>query len=50
MFTKMQGLGNVFIVPDATRGGGRSILWEGEGRPVLMTGPAVTVFEGELER
>ena len=33
----------------ATRGGDLSILWEGEGRPVLMTGPAVTVFEGELE-
>ena len=33
----------------ATRGGNLSILWEGEGRPVLMTGPAVTVFEGELE-
>ena len=32
-----------------TRGGNLSILWEGEGRPVLMTGPAVTVFEGELE-
>jgi diaminopimelate epimerase len=33
----------------ATRGGNLSILWEGEERPVLMTGPAVTVFEGELE-
>ncbi len=33
----------------ATRGGKLSILWEGEGRPVLMSGPAVTVFEGELE-
>jgi len=32
-----------------TRGGDLSILWEGEGRPVLMTGPAVTVFEGEIE-
>jgi diaminopimelate epimerase len=32
-----------------TRGGDLSILWEGEGRPVQMTGPAVTVFEGELE-
>jgi len=32
-----------------TRGGDLSILWEGEGRPVRMTGPAVTVFEGELE-
>ena len=33
----------------ATRGGDLSILWEGEGRPVQMTGPAVTVFEGEIE-
>ncbi len=32
-----------------TRGGKLSILWEGEGKPVLMTGPAVTVFDGELE-
>ena len=32
-----------------TRGGDLSILWEGEGRPVLMTGPAVTVFQGEIE-
>ncbi len=32
-----------------TRGGDLSILWEGEGKPVLMTGPAVTVFEGEIE-
>ena len=33
----------------ATRGGDLSILWEGEGKPVMMTGPAVTVFEGEIE-
>jgi len=32
-----------------TRGGDLSILWEGEGGPVTMTGPAVTVFEGEIE-
>lgn len=32
-----------------TRGGELSILWEGEGRPVMMTGPAVTVFSGEIE-
>ncbi len=31
-----------------TRGGDLSILWEGEGRPVMMTGPAATVFEGEI--
>lgn len=33
----------------ATRGGVLSIAWGGEGRPVLMTGPAVTVFSGEIE-
>ena len=32
-----------------TRGGDLSIRWAGEGAPVLMTGPAVTVFEGEIE-
>ena len=32
-----------------TRGGDLSILWEGEGTPVQMTGPAATVFEGEIE-
>ena len=32
-----------------TRGGDLGISWEGEGKPVLMTGPAVTVFEGEME-
>lgn len=33
----------------ATRGGELTIAWEGMGRPVRMTGPAVTVFTGELE-
>jgi len=32
-----------------TRGGELIIRWEGEGRPVWMTGPAVTVFEGEID-
>lgn len=32
-----------------TRGGELNIAWGGPGRPVLMTGPAVTVFEGEIE-
>ncbi len=32
-----------------TRGGDLGISWPGEGRPVVMTGPAVTVFEGEIE-
>ncbi|MES2263630.1 MAG: diaminopimelate epimerase [Pseudomonadota bacterium] len=31
------------------RGGRLSIAWEGEGQPVWMTGPAVTVFEGEID-
>jgi diaminopimelate epimerase len=31
-----------------TRGGELVVSWAGEGRPVLMTGPAVTVFEGEI--
>ncbi|MDD5366882.1 MAG: diaminopimelate epimerase [Gallionellaceae bacterium] len=32
-----------------TRGGRLTIRWDGEGHPVLMTGPAVSVFEGEIE-
>ena len=36
-------------VTATTRGGDLGILWAGEGRPVLMTGPAVAVFAGELE-
>ena len=32
-----------------TRGGDLTIAWGGEGRPVMMTGPAVTVFSGEIE-
>jgi diaminopimelate epimerase len=32
-----------------TRGGDLSIAWSGEGTPVLMSGPAVSVFEGEME-
>jgi diaminopimelate epimerase len=30
----------------ATRGGALAIRWDGEGRPVWMTGPAAIVFEG----
>jgi diaminopimelate epimerase len=33
----------------ATRGGDLQIAWGGMGQPVLMTGPAVTVFTGEIE-
>ena len=32
----------------STRGGDLGISWAGEGQPVMMTGPAVTVFEGEI--
>lgn len=32
-----------------TRGGELQIEWHGEGHPVKMTGPAVTVFSGEVE-
>ncbi|TMG82511.1 MAG: diaminopimelate epimerase [Betaproteobacteria bacterium] len=31
----------------ATRGGALTIAWGGDGAPVMMTGPAQTVFEGE---
>lgn len=31
------------------RGGTLRINWSGEGKPVLMTGPAVRVFEGEID-
>ncbi|MES2115410.1 MAG: diaminopimelate epimerase [Pseudomonadota bacterium] len=31
------------------RGGQLSIAWAGEGQSVFLTGPAVTVFEGEIE-
>ena len=33
----------------STRGGDLTIAWAGERQPVLMTGPAETVFEGEIE-
>lgn len=33
----------------STRGGELSIAWAGGGTPVLMTGPAVTVFSGEID-
>jgi len=32
----------------ATHGGQLTIAWAGDGEPVLMTGPAITVFEGEI--
>lgn len=32
-----------------TRGGDLSIAWAGDAAPVMMSGPAVRVFEGEIE-
>jgi diaminopimelate epimerase len=32
-----------------THGGALVIAWEGEGKPVMMTGPAQTVFHGEID-
>jgi len=43
-FGWLDGLVNVH-----TRGGLLTIEWQGLGHPVLMTGPAETVFEGEIE-
>jgi diaminopimelate epimerase len=33
----------------AMRGGLLNVEWAGMASPVLMTGPAATVFEGEIE-
>ena len=30
-------------------GGSLSIEWQGEDHPVMMTGPATTVFEGQIQ-
>ena len=32
----------------ATKGGVLNIAWAGDGQPVLMTGPAISVFTGEI--
>jgi len=32
-----------------TRGGDLSVAWDGAGQPVMMTGPATTVFSAEIE-
>lgn len=36
------------VVQVATHGGMLSISWAGAGAPVMMTGPAITVFDGEI--
>jgi diaminopimelate epimerase len=33
----------------STRGGGLSIAWDGGQSPVMLTGPAVSVFEGSID-
>jgi len=43
-----QGLLDAVVDVD-TRGGRLTIEWRGGDAPVLMTGPAETVFEGEIE-
>ena len=40
-------LGNDVVV--TTRGGDLRIRWNGDGTPVMMTGDAVRVFDGEIE-
>lgn len=37
------------LVRVTTHGGDLLIRWAGDGQPVLMTGPAVEVFEGVIE-
>jgi diaminopimelate epimerase len=45
---RQQGLldGRVTVI---LRGGELTVAWEGAGEPVMMTGPAVSVFEGTLD-
>ena len=37
------------VVQVHTRGGNLTIEWQGNDKPVLMSGPATTVFTGEME-
>ena len=32
-----------------TQGGALGVAWGGVGQPVMLTGPAITVFVGEIE-
>ena len=43
-----QAAGAAKRVAVETRGGELLVSWAGPGAPVMMTGPAVTVFEGEI--
>jgi diaminopimelate epimerase len=31
-----------------THGGTLSIAWDGQDQPVFLTGPAISVFDGEI--
>ncbi len=42
------GLLDARVEVDA-RGGRLTVEWQGSGHPMLMTGPAVSVYEGEIE-
>lgn len=45
------GIKQGWLAPKVTahlRGGDLQIEWEGEGHPILMTGPAEKVFEGQI--
>jgi diaminopimelate epimerase len=46
------GIGRGLLDADVivnTRGGDLGVRWGGEGEPVFMTGPALSVFEGQIE-
>jgi diaminopimelate epimerase len=45
---RQQGLLDAKVRVDLP-GGSLHIEWQGEGQPVMMTGPATTVFEGHIE-
>jgi diaminopimelate epimerase len=45
---RLRGLLNAAVKVDL-RGGSLRIRWQGEDQPVIMTGPAVGVFEGWIE-
>jgi diaminopimelate epimerase len=44
----MRGLLDARVIVE-THGGALAIAWEGEDKPVMMTGPAQTVFRGEID-
>lgn len=56
-FTNVHRLGNDFVAFDALcqrvrvnlRGGNLMVKWPSESQPIRMTGPAVSVLEGEID-